>query len=98
MKKVLVSLGYRMIKPGVWFKPIGFHNLSFETATNVWTNWFKGTGGELLIWNSDIYEPDPEVEDDFKRFIQYCECQTRTDFYNEADFSFLTLEDQLNYE
>jgi hypothetical protein len=98
MEKTLVSLGYRMIKPNVWFKPIGFHNLSFEVDKNLWTNWFMGGNGESFIWNSDVYEPDPKVEDDFKKFIQYLESYTKTSHYVYADFSFLTLEDQLNYD
>ncbi len=96
--KDLTSLGYREMAPNIWGKPFGHHLLTFEISKSLLTNWFMSLDKQPLIWDSDVYDPDPTVEDDFKRFIIACEAYTNVSHHEFNDFSFLSLTEIVNFE
>ena len=95
--KELKSLGYRLMKSGVYGKPVGFNLFTFEIDTLLWTNWFKSVNGEtMLIWNTDTYEVDETVKNDFLTFLKYCEGFTKISYNSPTNFEFLTTEEEIN--
>jgi hypothetical protein len=91
-EQVLTSMGYRPMSSIIWGKPIGYHLLTYELNTNEFTNWFKGYDDTLLRWNSEIYEKDETVKEDFLNFLKYVEACTNTSHMSHSSvFEFLTL-------
>jgi len=91
MKDLLISMGYRELRINVWAKPVGFHLFMFELDKKLFTNYFKSNTGELCIWNSEIYEPDENVKNDFLNFLKYTECYTRNSIQIESEFQFFNI-------
>ena len=95
MKDTLTKMGYRELVPNTWAKPIGFHMFAFELDKNLFGNWFKAKNGDIHIYDNTVYEPDVTVDNDFMRFLKYCECQARTDINIESEFEFISVTDHL---
>jgi len=95
IKKDLIKMGYRELKEGTWAKPVAFHLFLFELDKMLWTNFFKGAEGSILIWNTETYkEKDWEVDgkQSFLMFLKYTEQYTRIDTRNEnSEFEFLSI-------
>jgi len=94
-EEILTSMGYRLLKPGVWAKPVAYHLFMFEVDKKLWTNFFKGANEALCIWNSETYKEEDWVTDaggepDFLYFLKYSEYNTRSDTSNYSSFEFLT--------
>jgi len=91
----LVKMGYRSLKPKIWAKPVAFHLFLFEEEKLLWTNFFKGVDGQMLIWNTETYkEKDWEVDgkEEFLLFLKYTEQYTRIDTRNvDSEFEFLSI-------
>jgi len=96
IKKDLISMSYREMKPNVWGKPFGYHLITFELDKNLWTNWFMNSFKEPLIWNSIVYIPNPKVENHFLNFIQYCEACTNVNGHKGGTFEFFTTAELIN--
>jgi|GEM_PF-2397015 len=56
--KLLISLGYNEASIGKWLKPVGKHLLSFETETNLWTNWYIDKQGNTVIYHAHEYDEE----------------------------------------
>jgi hypothetical protein len=90
----LMKMGYRTLKPGIWAKPVAFHLFLFEMDKMLWTNFFKGNNGQMLVWNTETYkQKDWEVDgkDEFLLFLKYTEQYARIDTRNvDSEFEFMT--------
>lgn len=95
MKKVLLSMGYRQIKKDVYGKPVAMNLFMFEINTLIWTNWFVGRNKQQLIWESNLYEPDETVENDFIKFLKHTEAYTRISD-KESQYEFLSLTEMID--
>ena len=95
-ESVLVSMGYRKLSGNVYAKPVGFNLFTFEMAELRWTNFFMGSDGATKqIWNSNVYESDETVKDDFLRHIKNTEARTRL-IKAESELHFLSLEEKIS--
>ncbi len=94
-EEILIKMGYRALKSGVWAKPVAFQLFLFEMDKMLWTNFFKGNDGVLCIWNSEFYkEKDWESDEkpSFLLFLKYTEQYTRIDIRNtDSEFEFLSI-------
>jgi len=48
----LTAMCYQEVKPGHWFKPVGYGLFIFEENIAMFTCFFKSTVGTIGIWNS----------------------------------------------
>jgi len=92
IKRDLLSMGYRLMKPGVWGKPFGYHLLVFEEDKMLLSNWFIGNG-ETHLWNTLQCHEDISLLDSIKSF----EASTKVDGHSnsQSQFHFLTPEQHL---
>lgn len=101
MEKDLASLAYRRVKPNLWAKPFGSTVILFDTDCNVMSQRFFGANGKVLVYSSELYEPDDKLYNSLAEFIQFFETwHARSDigaYGNQPrkNLGFLTLEESL---
>lgn len=95
IEKILTSMSYRLIQKNIWMKPIGFHLFTYNEERKEWINFFKSKE-ESLIWESKIYN---NPEEDFLLWLKYNECYTKTDYhgFDDSNFEFLTIQEQVEF-
>lgn len=93
-EEILIKMGYRTLKKGVWAKPVAFHLFLFEMDKMLWTNFFKGNNNAMLVWNTETYKEEDwgvDGKPNFLLFLKYTEQYTRIDTRNvDSEFEFLT--------
>lgn len=93
--KVLISMGYRKLNKSKYIKPIGYNVFTFNLDTLEFLNMFKSADDKIHVYNSEKYEKDEDVKDDFLQFIKHVENYSNLVDSNYSNFEFLTLEDQI---
>ena len=93
---VLISMGYRFFKEGVYAKPVGFSLYIFSKPEDEWelVHWFKGADDNPYRWSSAEIDITLEKEELLEEFI----CAENGIVYQQmtyADNSFLTLTQML---
>ena len=92
-KEILISMGYRQMGKNIYGKPIAHHMFIYDYPNSTLKNIFKGRDNNLHIWDSQGYELTPDVEDDFLKFIKYCEQFTRISTDCASNFEFINNDD-----
>jgi len=80
LHNILISLGYRIMKPYYYGKPVGYSIFIYDAKIHEVSQWFKGANGQQLIWNSENMEMDesgaPKYEEILET-IKYFESSTQ---------------------
>lgn len=93
IKRDILSMGYREMKPHIYAKPFGYGLLTIEKngGSLKITSWFKNND-KMGIWNSDdiSIDQDPQYPNQILNDIKEFEAYTRTNIGREGDFHFLS--------
>lgn len=84
----LLAMGYREVKPGKWFKPIGYQCFVYDENTERWANWFKNKFGDVNIYESKLIRDDEKYYGTFLKQLKEFEAFTRTDVTVDCNSNF----------
>jgi len=82
----LIGLGYQNVAGDIWFKPVGWHLLTFEVGRRVWANWIIDIHGNLTLYDSKTFDPCV-VTYPFVDWLRDAECYTRLSIDIRSDFT-----------